>query len=197
MASQNSAVCHDNGILDVVSGIVMTCFLVATLSVSYTFVKRYQHDKNSNKSHVSMRKSMIVTSTILVVSGVLLMIQSIVYFITCLLDIRYNRTFANAFIGIFWMFHCVCIMSIFLTRLHDVFNGTIYAYSKKTFISLIGLCIISGILAIVAMLILSIFTSLVGLFFAAIALFIYIFVSIATLGLFVYGLYKVKLYSTV
>ena len=195
MGSEDETLCLNVELWSILCVIIVLFFLIASIIASYKFIQAYHIDKELNKSHVSMSKMIIIVSITLVVSGLVSMLNSIAFFGNCLIDgVSYNRPLSNALAGLCGLFHLISVVFVFLNRLYHVFNGTSYAYSKKTFIYLVGLCIISATFAISGMLILAVLRNMLGLIFISIGFLIYIFVSLVTLGLFVYGLYKVSLY---
>ena len=190
--SSQEALCLDEQVVDIICFVWSTLFLIACLTTTYKFIIAYRRDKKSNKSHVAMRNSIIVASIILVVSAVGMIATNLALVGSCLSNVTFSRSLSNALFGVFWLLHSICVVMVFIVRLYDVFDGTSYAYSKTTFRWLVGSVIVSIISALIGMVFLAVFRSRLGLVFAALGLFIYMFVSVATLGLFVYGLYKVS-----
>ena len=175
-----------------IGGIMVACtFLCLTLSISFLFIKSYQKHLKITSDELLSTPGKICSITMLI-SGIILIITFAIYFINCLTNNGTTRIVFNGIVGIMWPTHVICMLFVYLYRLHVVFNDTIFAYNKSIFIVIIIGVILSGLCFLGGLIFASFVPTSFGYYIAATGSGTFIILTIIVVVLFVNGLHKVE-----
>ena len=181
--------------MSIFSALWATILFVLIIVATFKFFQSYKYDMKTNELNngdTAMSKSSITIAIILVASGIAVISDTLSVFISCSLKIP---VFAPVFNGIFilnYVINLLCAILMFILRLYEVFQGTIYAYNPKVLIGLIVATGVSVLLAIIGVIFAILEMWFICYIVTDIGLLIYITVSAVTVYLFVYGLHTVK-----
>ena len=165
-------------VLSTAFGVLVTGLLFL---FSYKFVV-LQHSETSISKHVRWLSISLIVTTLLE------SLETIYDYLTCF----NQRSSSSSVLGVVWVINCLLVLIIFLTRLYDVFNDSIYAYSHNIFIvsgTVILLLFIAGMTASVLLQ----FNPYISIVIFIIGLGFYFLFALVILWLFMYGLFKVTL----
>ena len=136
---------------NLISSIICITFLFLLIIAWYKFFSNLYLHK------YPMSKTSLIAAIILMTSSILLVCVVFYYFFSCAFNLPSGFAFINTNVGITFTIQGNSVLSIFLSRLHNVFKDTSYGYNKKTLVCLISTCVTASIMGVFGIIFIAIF----------------------------------------